>query len=128
LPHYPPCPAVVVVLSPDFVRKKWPMWELEAALARPPRDPAAAGGGGEGEPVTLLPVLVDGLRVEDLGDAQRRLYGPGAWPSSRERPADDVLTAWAALLKRVSAIVCVREDQASSCARPVGATRLCLRL
>jgi hypothetical protein len=89
------------------------MWELEAALARPPRDPAVAtGGGGEGEPVTLLPVLVGGLRVEDLGDAQNRLYGPGAWPSSRERPPDDVPTAWAALLKRVASIVCVREDQA----------------
>jgi hypothetical protein len=109
----PPCPAVVVVLSPDFVRKKWPMRELEAALARPLRDPGATGGGGgEGEPVTLLPVLVDGLRVEDLGDAQSRLYGPRVWPSSRERPRDEVLTAWAALLKRVSAIVCMREDQA----------------
>jgi hypothetical protein len=88
------------------------MWELEAALARPLRDPAAVGGGGAGEPVTLLPVLVDGLRVEDLGDAHNRLYGPGLWPDGRKRPRDEVLAAWAALLARVEAIVCIREDQA----------------
>ena len=88
------------------------MRELAAALARPPRNPGAAGSGGQGKPVTLLPVLVDGLTIEDLGDAQGRLYGPDAWPVSHYRPPDDVLQAWAALLKGVTGIVSKREDQA----------------
>ena len=109
-----PTSAVVVVLSPDFVRKKWPMRELAAALARPPRDPVATCQGGEGEPVTLLPVLVEGLTTEHVGDAQKRLYSLEAWPKNRERPPDDVLRTWAALLARVATIVCIREDQVSA--------------
>jgi hypothetical protein len=112
------------VLSHSFVRKQWPMRELKAALARPLRDPAATGGGGEGEPVTLLPVLVDGLTVEDLGDAMELLYSPEAWAvsgkSKHERPGDEVLAEWAELLERVSRIVCKREDQARSRPPPHG--------
>jgi hypothetical protein len=109
-----PFPTVVVVLSREFVCKKWPMQELEAALARPLLDAAAAAGpgGGGGEPVTLLPVLIGGLTVEDLGNARTRLYSADSWPTGFERPAPDVLDKWAALLKRVSTIVCKREDQA----------------
>jgi hypothetical protein len=88
------------------------MWELEAAMERPLRDAAAAAGDNGGhEPVTLLPVLV-GLTIEDLKDAQNRLYRPGDWPTGEPQPPPEVLAEWAALLARVTTIVSVREDQA----------------
>ena len=90
-----PC-AVVVVLSRDYMAKKWPMRELEHALQRRKKDPSS---------ITLLPVLMDDLTIEDLKDLYHRVYDhESIWKIDRPRPSPETLDKWAGLAAQLTGI------------------------
>jgi len=94
--------AVVAVLTPEFVRKRHPMWELGLALERHWQESS--------DSFVLIPVL-QGLTIEDLSNAMKCFYGQqGSW-DAYQRPDDATLQSWADMLKAVSRIVCKRDDQ-----------------
>ena len=105
---------MVVVLTREFVTKKWPMWELELALER--YDEHITGNGSSGSTLAagvMLPVMPhsEGLTVEDLGDLAARVYkADGTW-KGRKRPDAATLQHWAQLGKRVTGIVCRHSKQ-----------------
>jgi len=102
--------AVVAVLTPEFVRKRHPMWELGLALERHRQESS--------DSFVLIPVL-QGLTIEDLSNAMKGLYGQqGSW-DAYQRPDDATLQSWADMLKAVSRIVCKRDDQVCCCNHPV---------
>lgn len=95
------CPAVVLILSPDFVCKKWPMWELQTALALKK---------------TLLPILVEGMVIEDLGHLEERVYSKDeTWQCKvYSKPDTKVLQEWAktgAAVKTIVALQHVSSEQ-----------------
>ena len=86
--------AVVLLLTKDYMRKKWPMWELDIALKRcsMPKPP-----------VTVLPVLLD-ISIEELGDLSSQVYHDDRWTGGN-KPKDENLQRWAALGKEVTTLV-----------------------
>jgi hypothetical protein len=85
-----PC-AAVVVLSPEFVRKKFPMQELQTFLERKATAPNS---------IIIIPVFYQ-LTVEQCYDLEA-LYHSEPWPSSPGVPKVEdkgVLKAWAAAVK-----------------------------
>jgi hypothetical protein len=94
----PCCPPGILIISKDFVRKKYPMQELHILLRR------WQDGGAP-----LVPVLY-GVTVEQLGDIQRQ-YGEGAWGAAGEKPASAVLARWAEDLQLLQRCTMIRPDQ-----------------
>ena len=92
--------AVVVVLSPEFVRKKSPMEELEILLARHRADPRS---------VLVLPVWygIDYQRVCNLEAG----YHSEEWVGGQAKPAPDVLARWAKTVRELLNTTAVRDDQ-----------------
>jgi hypothetical protein len=130
-PRLPQTHAVVLVVTRDYLCKKWPMWELGIALERWQSSGGdsgfggSTGGGGSGsgsgggrgstgggaQPVRLLLVLVD-VTTDELGDLAGTLYAdPRAWDGKKQSPAAEELARWAALGKRLTGVVCMRRDQ-----------------
>jgi hypothetical protein len=83
----------VVVLSPEFVRKKFTMRELAIFLERKARDPSS---------IVIIPVFYE-LTVEQCGNLEQ-LYNSEPWPTSPGVPqvADrGLLKGWAEALKQL---------------------------
>jgi len=92
--------AGVVLVSPEFVRKKHCMAELNILLRR--------WRAGE---VHLLPVLYGGLTVEDLSN-MRQLYESQEWcVREKEIPDSWILDAWAADVDALTGIAVIRRDE-----------------
>jgi hypothetical protein len=95
--------AAVVVLSPEFVRKKFPMRELAIFLERKARDPGS---------IVIVPVFHE-LTVEQC-DNLEQLYASEPWPTSPGVPqvADTgVLQGWATDGKKLLEYAGVRLEQ-----------------
>jgi hypothetical protein len=93
----------VVVLSAEFVRKKFPMRELGIFLERKARDP---------DSVVIIPVFYE-LTVEQC-DNLEQLYDSEPWPTSPGVPKVEdrgVLKRWAADVKKLLEYTGVRLEQ-----------------
>jgi hypothetical protein len=85
--------AAVMVLSPEFVRKKFTMRELKIFLERKVKDPSS---------IIIIPVLYE-LAVEQCCNLEQ-LYDSEPWPSSPKVPKvedKEVLKEWAADVKKL---------------------------
>jgi hypothetical protein len=83
----------VVVLSPEFVRKEFPMRELQIFLERKARDPSS---------IVIVPVFYE-LTVEQCENLEQ-LYDSEPWPSSPGVPKVEdrgVLKGWAEAVKQL---------------------------
>jgi hypothetical protein len=92
----------VVILSREFVRKKYPMQELRILLQR-----------WQAQGVELVPVLY-GISVEDLLH-MRQLYSNEPWCVAEAMPAGSVLDGWAEDLQQLSLCTMIRSDQVRRC-------------
>ena len=92
--------AVVVVLSPEYVRKRNAMLELEILLARPRSS------------FYLLPVWL-GISYEQCADLATG-YENDNWVGGKEKPAAVALTHWAGLLRQLLRTAAKRSDQVCS--------------
>jgi hypothetical protein len=93
----------VVVLSPEFVRKKFPMRELGMFLERKAMDPGS---------IVIVPVFYK-LSVEQCDDLEQ-LYDSEPWPTSPGVPKVEdrgVLKGWAADVKKLLEYTGVRLEQ-----------------
>jgi hypothetical protein len=88
----------VLILSKEFVRKRYPMQELRILLQR-----------WEAEGVALVPVLY-GVTLEQLKDI-RRAYDQERWCVAEKKPAHAVLDGWAGDLQRLLRCTMIRPDQ-----------------
>ena len=99
---------MVVVLSPEYVRKNCPMEELELLLAR---QRAAPGS------VRVVPVWYK-LNEQQCSDLEAA-YHSEEWVGREPKPGPDVLRRWADVVRELSKTTAVRDDQvdlsASSC-------------
>lgn len=96
--------AVVVVLSRDFVTKKWPMWELGIALERQQQQDVQRSS------FLMLPVLYD-LTYEDAESLMHSVYAdPRTW-QDKQRPDEATLQKWAAWVKESLGVTCRLPDQ-----------------
>lgn len=91
---------MVVVLSPEFVRKACPMKELEILLARQRADPGS---------VRVLPVW-HGISYQHCSDLEA-VYASEEWACGAPRPAQDVLARWAQTVRELLKTTAVRDDQ-----------------
>ena len=91
------CATVVVVLSPEFVRKKCPMEELEIIISRKPGS------------FCLLPVWY-GITYKQCSNLSAS-YSTEPWVGGEDKPAPSVLQHWAGNVKRLLDTVAVRDDQ-----------------
>ena len=89
----------MVVLSTDFVRKRYPMEELALLLKRKRED----------QGFRLLPVLY-GITYEQCTSLPQG-YHTDEWGLKGGKPADDILQGWAAAVEELLNITAVREDQ-----------------
>jgi hypothetical protein len=82
----------VVVLSPEFVRKKYPMQEVNMFLERKARAP---------DSIVIIPVFHE-LTVEQCNNLEQ-LYSSEPWPISPSIPEVDkeVLKGWAADVQKM---------------------------
>jgi hypothetical protein len=88
----------VIILSPEYVRKEYPMKELRNMLLR-----WEAGG------VALVPVLY-GVTLEQL-QGIRRLYDQERWCVAQAKPPKTVLDGWAGDLQQLLRCTVIRPDQ-----------------
>jgi hypothetical protein len=112
--------AAVVVLSPEFVRKKYTMLELKVFLERKARDPRS---------IVIIPVFL-GLTVEQCYNLEQ-LYDSEPWPTSPSMPTVEkaVLQGWAADVKRILECTGVKIEEVSvTCDGYAGCTQGALRV
>ena len=89
----------MVVLSPEFVRKCYPMAELHALLKRKDK---------EKEDFRLLPVLYN----INYGQCMSLRTGYGEeWVGGEDKPAADVLEHWAAMVEKLLFITMYEQAQ-----------------
>jgi hypothetical protein len=111
--------AAVVVLSPEFVRKKYTMLELKMFLERKARDPHS---------MVIIPVFL-GLTVEQCYNLEQ-LYDSNPWPTSPSMPTVEraVLQGWAADVKQILESTGVKIEEVSvTCDGYAGCTQGALR-
>jgi hypothetical protein len=96
--------AAVVVLSPEFVRKKYTMLELKMFLERKAKDP---------DSIVIIPVFL-GLTVEQCYNLEQ-LYDSEPWPTSPSMPTVEkaVLQGWAADVKQILISTGVKIEEVS---------------
>ena len=92
---------MVVVLSPEFVRKPYPMAELRTLLERKHE---------EKESFRLLPVLY-GITYEDCKCLSSGYHKE--WLKGEDKPAQGVLDQWAFMVNRLLSITAKHEAQVS---------------
>ena len=95
------CRAVVVVLSPEFVRKRCPMEELEILLARQRAEPGS---------VRVLPVWY-GITYQQCCDLEAVYELEENWVGGEPKPAPNVLAHWAGTVRELLKTTAVRDDQ-----------------
>ena len=98
-PLRPRC-AVVIVLSREYLYTRRSMKELQDALDRL-QSGASTSGEATGPGPMLLPVLLDGLTIDDLVISKSAVYRASSWPSGLPKPGDDELERWANLLGQI---------------------------
>ena len=91
--------AVVLVLSSDFVRKRYPMEELALLLKRKRQE----------QGFRLLPVLY-GITYEQCRSLPEG-YHSEDWVLKGDKPGENILQQWAAAVKELLDITAVRQDQ-----------------
>jgi hypothetical protein len=96
--------AAVVVLSPEFVRKKYPMQEVKMFIERKARAP---------DSIVIIPVFHE-LTVEQCINLEQ-LYDSEPWPISPRIPEVDkeVLKGWAADVKKMLEYTGVKIEEVS---------------
>ena len=108
------CIAVVLVLSPQFIRKKHPMAELRKALARQ-RQQQVDNVEEEQQQQQLLCPVFHSISVEECcSSGFRQLYEQQPWESfdlQEPKPAADVLDAYAQDIAKLCTIAGLRQDQ-----------------
>ena len=92
--------AVVVVLSPEFLRKKYPMMELDILLARQRADPGS---------VRVLPVWYN-VTYQQCCNLQT-VYHSEKWVGGELKPAQDVLDRWANTVRELLNTPAVRDEE-----------------
>ena len=92
--------AVVVVLSPEFVRKEYPMKELEILLARQRSDP---------ESVRVLPVWYE-VNYQQCCNLEV-VYCSEEWVGGEKKPAQNVLDHWAKTVRELLHTTAVKDEQ-----------------
>ena len=93
------CLAVVVVLSPDFVRKRCPMLELETLLKR------------DRSSFCLLPVW-HGITYQQCVELETG-YTHDPWVGNEEKPDLETLERWAGTVKQLLDTVMIRDNKVS---------------
>jgi hypothetical protein len=114
-PLFASCPAGVLILSKEFVRKQYPMQELQALVQR--------WRAGE---VELVPVLYEERRdahqpaemtLRYLDDIRSK-YDRDPWCVKEKKPGKAVLDEWEGTLKLLRGATFIRLDQVGHILRP----------
>ena len=108
--------AVVVVLSPEFVRKQCPMEELEILLARQRADTGS---------VRVLPVWY-GITYQQCCNLEAVYSSKEHWVGGEEKPAPDVLARWASTVRELLKTTAVRDDQVRKLLQAIGKSAGCV--
>ena len=111
--------AVVLVLSPHFIRKKHPMAELRRALDRQLQQPAgtAEARQQQQQQQVLCPVFHSITFDECSSSSFRQLYEQQPWESFKlqePKPAKDMLDRYAKDIADLCTITALRLDQVGS--------------
>ena len=94
---------MVVVLSPEYVRKQYSMRELDILLARHRADPGS---------VRMLPVL-QGINFRQCNNLEEDYYTKD-WVGVEQMPTPDVLAHWASSVRELLKTSAVSDDQVGS--------------